>query len=482
MINYRIIARVFSILIIFEGAMMILSASVSLIFEEASVSSLLYSALIAVVTGVVIFTPLRNTEKIYGNREGYIIVTGAWVIFALFGTLPFLFSGSIKNFTDAFFESMSGFSTTGATILKDIESIPKGILFWRSLTQWIGGMGVIFLSLYVLPVFKDINIQLSTTEFSGQSSDKIHPRTIDAGKRLIGIYIALTIAEVILLVIGHMPVFDAVCHSFSTLSTGGFSTHNNSLTIFSSPFIKVVITIFMFLAGTNMTILYFGLKREFKKVILNNEFVYYTVICLIFCILISGVLMRNGKYSAGDSILNGTFQVISIITTTGFYMNDYNLWGNFIIMILFVLMFTGGTIGSTSGGIKIARLMIMTKNNRMELRRQIHANAFIPVRLNQRTVPQNIVYNVLVFVTLYFLIVCASSIIISFMGYDLITSFGTAASLVGNIGPGLGIFGPFSNYSAAPIAGKWFMSGLMLLGRLEVMTVLILFSRSFYRK
>jgi len=482
MINFRIIARVFSILLIIEGLLMLFSALISLIFKEQTAGSFLYSALITTVTGIIVFTPLRNVEKVYGNREGYIIVTGIWLIFTLFGTLPFLFSGSITNFTDAFFESMSGFSTTGATILTDVESMPRGILFWRSLTQWLGGMGIIFLSLYVLPLFKDINIQLTTTEFSGQPSDKLHPRTVDTGKRLIAIYVILTLTEAILLAAGGMSVFDAICHSFGTLSTGGFSTHNNGLSAYSSPFIKVVITLFMFIAGTNMAVVYFGIKRNFRKIIRNNEFVFYFVICLVFSILVSIVLQQNSVYSTRDSIINGTFHAISTITTTGYYTDNYNLWGNFLILILFILMFTGGTAGSTSGGVKIVRLMIMTKNNRMELRRLIHPNAFIPVRLDRRIVQQNIVYNVLVFVTLYFLIICMSAIVISFMGYDIITSFGTSAAMLGNIGPGLGTFGPFTNYSALPLAGKWFMTALMLLGRLELMTVLILFSRSFYRK
>jgi trk system potassium uptake protein len=482
MINYRIIARVFSILLIVEGLMMLFSALVSFLLKETVIAPFIYSALITLITGIIVFTPFRNEEKIYGNREGYIIVTGIWLLFALFGTLPYLFSGTIKTFTDALFESVSGFTTTGATILNDIESVPKGMLFWRSLTQWLGGMGIIFLSLYVLPVFKDINIQLSTTEFSGQASDKIHPRTKDAGKRLIGIYIGITLAEVLLLAIGGMPVFDAVCHSFGTVSTGGFSTHSNQLAVFSTPFIKVVITIFMFIAGTNMTILYFGLKREFRRIIFNNEFAYYAAICVIFSIIVSVVLWQNNLYSAGGSFLNGTFQVISVITTTGYYSGDYNLWGNFLILIMFVLMFTGGTVGSTSGGVKITRLMIMAKNNRLELRRLLHPDAFIPVRLNRKSVPQNIVYNVLVFVTLYFLVVCVSALVISFMGYDLISSFSTAAAMLANIGPGIGTFGPFTNYSVLPDAGKLFLAVLMLLGRLEMMSVMILFSRSFYRK
>jgi trk system potassium uptake protein len=482
MINYRIIARVFSILLIIEGLLMLFSALISFILKDHTAGSFLYSALITTVTGIIVFTPLRNAEKVYGNREGYIIVSGIWVIFTLFGTLPFLLSGSIKSFADAFFESMSGFTTTGATILTDIDSMPRGILFWRSLSQWIGGMGIIFLSLYVLPVFKDINIQLSTTDFSGQSIYKIHPKTIDAGKRLILIYILLTLAEAILLTAGKMPVFDAICHSFSTLSTGGFSTHNTGLAVYSTPFIKIIITIFMFIAGTNMAIIYFGIKRNFRRVFGNSEFVFYSVVCLVFSILVSFVLKYNSEYSIRDSIINGTFHVISIITTTGYYTDNYSLWGNFLIIILFILMFSGGTAGSTSGGVKIARLMILTKNNSMEMKRLIHPNAFIPVRLNRRIVPQNIVYNVLVFVTLYFLIICISAIVISLMGFDIITSFGTSAAMLGNIGPGLGNFGPFTNYASLPIEGKWFMSAIMLLGRLELMTVLILFSKSFYRK
>jgi len=482
MINFRIIARVFSILLIIEGLMMLLSAGVSLIFHDHTSKYFLYSAIITVVTGVIAFTPLRSAEKIYGNREGYIIVAGIWVIYALFGTLPFLFSGTVKSFTDALFESMSGFTTTGATILTDIDSVPRAILFWRSLTQWVGGMGIVFLSLYILPVFRDINIQLSTTEFSGQPSDKIHPRTMDAMKRMIGIYIALTTVEAILLIIAGMPVFDSICQSFSTLSTGGFSTHDNSMATFAAPGIKIILTVFMFLAGTNMTIVYFGGKGDFKKIIENNEFVFYTIITLVFAIITSAVLLINDHFDPGKSVMNGFFQVISIITSTGFYTDNYSFWGDFIIVVLFIMMFTGGMTGSPSGGIKVVRLLIMTRNNRMELRRLIHPNAYIPVRVNKKIIQQNVVNNVLVFVTLYILIVCASAMIISLMGYDIITSFSTAASMLGNIGPGLGSLGPFTNYSGLPVAGKLFMAGLMLLGRLELMTVLILFSRSFFRK
>jgi trk system potassium uptake protein TrkH len=480
MINFRIIARAFSLLLIVEGLFMLVSAGVAFIYHEHTFTSFCYSALITIVTGVLVFTPLRNEEKIFGNREGYIIVTGIWVIFSVFGTLPFLFSGSITSFGDAFFESMSGFTTTGATILSNIESMPHGILFWRSITQWLGGLGIIFISLSVFPALKSSNIQIAATEFAGQPTDKIHPRIKDAAKRLVAIYFFLTLSEVILLVGGGMPVFDAVCHSFSTLSTGGFSTHNNGIAAFSTPYIMIVITIFMFIAGTNMTLIYFGLKGNFKKILGNNEFVFYLILCFSFVMLVSLVLYIKSGYSYGRALLDSSFHVISIITTTGFYTRDHNLWGNIIIIIFFILMFTGGTAGSTSGGIKIVRLLLITKNNRQELKRLIHPSAFIPVRLDRRIIHQSTIYNLLVFITLYFFVVCIGAFVVSFMGYDLITSFSTSASMLGNIGPGMGTFGPFTNYSALPVAGKWFLSVLMLLGRLELITVMILFSKSFY--
>jgi trk system potassium uptake protein TrkH len=480
MINFRIIARAYSLLLIVEGLFMLVSGGVSLFYHEHAATSFFYSAFISVVTGVLVFTPLRNEERIFGNKEGYIIVTGIWLIFSLFGTLPFLISGSITSFGDAFFETMSGFTTTGATILTNIESMPHGILFWRSISQWLGGMGIILISLSVFPVFKSFNIQISAADFSAQPTDKIHPRIKDAAKRLIFIYFFLTLSEVILLTLGGMPVFDAVCHSFSTLSTGGFSTRNNSIAAFSTPYIMIILTIFMFIAGTNMTMVYFSLKGNFKKVAGNNEFVFYTLICFIFVTLVSFILFFKAGYPFGKALRDGAFHVISIITTTGFYTQDHNLWGNIFLIIFFILMFTGGTSGSTSGGIKIVRLLLVTKNNRQEFKRLIHPNAFIPVRLDRKIIPQSTIYNLLVFITLYFFVICSGALIVSFMGYDLITSFSTSASMLGNIGPGLGTFGPFTNYSALPMAGKWVLSIMMLLGRLELFTVMILFSKSFY--
>lgn len=480
MVNFRIVARVFSLIIIVEGFFMLLSAGVALLYGEPT--SLLFSAIITLVVGVLVYTPLRNEEKVTGQKEGYIIITGIWILLSLFGTLPYLLSGTIKNFGDAFFESISGFTTTGATVITNIELQLHSILFWRSLTQWIGGLGFIVISLSVLQIVRSINIQLPITDFTGQTGEKIHPKISEAAKRLIAIYTILTGVEAVLLMIGGMNPFDAVCHSFSTMSTGGFSTRNSGIASFDSPFILIVLTIFMFIAGTNMTMVYFGLKRNFNKVKGNNEFTFYLITCLLFITASTLILWLNQGFSAGKSLLEGAFQSVSIITTTGFYHSNYNLWGSLMILLIFIMMFTGGTSGSASSGLKIIRLLLITRNTRHEMRRMIHPNAFIPVRLDNKTVSQGIINNLLVFITLYFMILSVSALVISTMGYDLVTSFSTSAAMLGNIGPGLGNFGPFTNYALVPMAGKWFFTFLMLLGRLELFSILILFTGSFYRR
>jgi trk system potassium uptake protein TrkH len=481
MVNFRIIARVLSLVLIIEGILMLLSSGISIILKDGHASAFLYSAIITIVTGIIAFTPLKNGEKIFGNREGYIIVSATWIIFSLFGSLPFLFSGATDNFTDAFFESMSGFTTTGATILSDPESLPQGVLLWRSLTQWIGGIGIIFISLSVFPLIRSVNIQLSAIEFSGQQTDKIQPRFIESAKRLVTIYFLLTVIQAGLLTLAGMPLFDSVCHSLSTLSTGGFSTSNSGIAAFATPGIKIIITLFMFIAGINLPLVYFVLKGRFRKVALNNELGFYVFLTVVFILISSVVLIVHHGTLPGKAISDSAFHIISIISTTGFYTGDFSQWGQIMIMILFILMFTGGTAGSTSGGIKIMRLLLVTKNYRKELHRVIHPNALIPVRLDGHNVSQNNIYYLLVFITLYFIVICASAFIISLMGYDIVTSFSTAASMLANIGPSLSEFGPFSNYSEVPMAGKFFLSGLMLLGRLELLTFMILFSKSFYR-
>jgi trk system potassium uptake protein TrkH len=482
MINLRVIARVFSQILIVEGIFMLISGAVSWVYKEHAAYSFLYSALITLITGILVYTPLRNTEKLYGTREGYIINICIWLLFSTFGSLPFLFTSSTHNLTDAFFESISGFTTTGATIFTDVESLSHGVLFWRSLTQWLGGITIITLASYILPVDKSLNIQLATNEFSGQMTDKIHPKVIETAKRLISIYTVLTILEALLLVLGKMPFFDAVCHSLSTLSTGGFSTHNNGLAAFSSPYVKAIITIFMFFAGTNPALFYFGLKGNYKKISGNNELVFYGKLVLGFSLIVSFLLFIVKGTSVPAALSDGFFHTISIITTTGFYTSNFTQWGNLLILIIFILMFTGGMAGSASGGIKAIRLLIITRISKTEVRKLIHPNAYLPVRIDQKKVPSNIVYNLLIFIVLYFISVCVGALVISFLDYDIITAFSVSASMIGNIGPGLGTFGPFTSYADLAPAGKWILSALMLLGRLELLTLLVLFSRSFYKK
>lgn len=482
MINFRIIARAFSQVLIAEGLFMLVSAGVSGIYGEPAARSFIFSALITIVTGVLVFTPLRNEEKVYGTREGFIINTGIWVIFSIFGALPYLFSGTADTFTDAFFESISGFTTTGATIMDDVEALPHGVLFWRSITQWIGGLVMIALSLYVLPIVKTLNIQLSTNEFSGLKTDKIHPQIKEAAKRLVFIYAALTFILSILLLIGRMPLFDAVCHSFSTLSTGGFSTRNNGIAAFPSLYIRIVFIIFMILSGTNLSLVYFAGKRNFKKIRGNNEFVFYIFLILSFSVLVSLILYFKSGLPLFKSFISGFFHVVSIITTTGYYTENYSLWSSLLVVLVFVLMFTGGMAGSASGGIKTIRLLTIVRNSRNETKHLIHPNGYFPVKIDNKCVPGNIILNLLIFISLYFMVLCAGAAGISFMDKDIVTSFSTAASMLGNIGPGIGAFGPFSNYSPLPDAGKWFLCGLMIVGRIELLAIIVLFTRSFYRK
>ncbi|HEX2921623.1 MAG TPA: potassium transporter TrkG [Bacteroidales bacterium] len=481
MINFRIIARIFSLLLIAEGFFMLIAAAISFIYDEEVTRAFLNSALITLLSGLIVFTPAKNVEKITGKKEGYIIITGAWLIFSLFGTLPYLFSHTVRSFTDAFFESISGFTTTGATIFNDVEMLPHGILFWRSITQWIGAMGIIFISLYILPVFKSINIQLPAADFSGHQTGKIHPRIKDAAKRLIVIFALLTLTEAIMLSLSGVPLFDSVCLSFSTMSTSSFSTVNEGITAFAEPFSVLILTFFMFLAGTSMSYIYFGLKGDYSKVYKNNEFMFFTIICFVFSAFISFIFMKQGV-TPGKSIVEGSFHAVSVITTTGLYINDGKIWSDLLLIIFFVLMLTGGTSGSPSGGLKMIRLLIVTKNSKQELSRLLHPYAYMPVKIDNKTISQTIVFNILVIISLYFLVICISALIISLMGSDLLTSFSTSLSMIANIGPSLGETGISTNFGGMPVPGKWFMSALMLLGRLELLTVMIFFTGSFYRK
>ncbi len=481
-INFKLVLRIIGFLLLIEGFFMFLGIPFALYYKESSYLSLLYSGLITSGIGALFFLVLRkHTKKIIGKREGYLIVSLTWVITSFFGTLPFLFSGAIPVFTDAFFETMSGFTTTGASILNDIEAVPKGILFWRSLTHWIGGMGIIVLSVAILPVLGIGGMQLFVAEMPGPTPDKLHPRITQTAKRLWAIYVLLTIAETIMLMTGGMNLFDGLCHAFGTMATGGFSTQNDSIAGYSS-YIQYIIIFFMILAGTNFTLHYFALQGRLRKIWENEEYRNYILLIISVTIIISVAIISLGTEEVEQAFRNTLFTVVSIITTTGFVTSDYLLWPGTLWLIIFLLMFIGGSAGSTGGGIKIIRQLLLIKNSSQELKRLIHPQAIIPLKFNGKAVSGDIIYKIMAFFLIYMMIFAFGSLIMSAIGLDFESAAGSVAASLGNIGPGIGSVGPIENYSHIPPFGKWFLSFLMLLGRLELFTVLIIFAPSFWKK
>ena len=482
MLNPRTIIRILSLILITEGIFMWLSIPVTLIFREHDALQFLLSGAITSGIGAMAYLPVRKSQLELNRRDGYVIVTGGWILFSLFGTLPFLLTRSIPGFTDAFFETISGFTTTGASILSNIEELSHGVLFWRSLTQWLGGMGIILLTLLILPFLGIGGMQLFSAEVPSPTPDKLHPHVKDTAKRLWLIYVLFTLGETLLLWAGEMGLFDAVCHSLTTMATGGYSTKQASIAYWNSPYIHYVITLFMFLAGTNFTLSYFAMHGQFRKIWANEEFRWYLGFIGGFAIVITLGLFFTTGGALELAFRNALFQVVSILTTTGFVTADYLKWVPWLGVLIFILMYFGGSAGSTGGGPKIMRIVIMLKNSTQELKRMIHPNAVIPVRLNKIAVNESVVTNVLAFIAFYGIIAVISMAIMSVLGNDFDTSVGAVAATLGNIGPGIGGVGPALNYAEIHVAGKWYLSFLMLVGRLELFTVLVLFSPMFWRK
>lgn len=489
LLNTKVILYIIGTFLMIEALMLLTCAIASLIYKE-DVMPILYGVCITGGIGALLHFLFRKTDKDIGKREGYVIVTSVWFVFSIFGSLPFIFSGEFSSITDAFFETMSGFTTTGASILTDIESVSKGLLLWRSMTQWLGGLGIIVLSLAILPLLGIGGMQLYTAEMTGPTKDKIHPRVKDTAQRLYAIYIMFTGLQVVLLLYGGMNLFDALCHSFSTMSSGGFSPYNASM-IEQTPFIQYTVIFFMFIAGVNFTLLYFALHGTFKKVWNNEELRNYIAILVTFTFLIIGAITLHSLQTSSEtiSVLNlektfrdSLFQVVSLVTTTGFVSADYLSWPVLGVMFCFLLMFFGASAGSTSGGIKVVRLLLLAKHSYLEFKRLIHPNAIIPLRLNRTTVSEKITTNVLAYIVIYIVVYVIGVIIISGMGYDLETALGSVVASLGNVGPGIGEVGPMNNYAFLSIPAKWFLSFLMLCGRLELFTVLILFSPAFWKK
>lgn len=493
-LNFKIIFHFFGLLFLFNGGFMLLATLVSLTYNDGVTLNLFLSGLVTVLIGGFAMYATKDHEKEMNKREGYIVVSFGWIVMALSGTLPYLLTESIPSFTDAFFETMSGFTTTGATILNDIEIVPEGILFWRSLTHWIGGMGIIVLAVAILPLLGIGGMQLFAAEAPGPSADKLHPRITDTAKRLWLIYFAYTAAETVLLKVAGMSFFDAINHSMTTLSTGGFSTKNASVAFWNdAPMIQYIIMVFMFLAGTNFVLSYFAFKGKVQKVFQDEEFRLYFKFIAGFTIIAALIIYFNADPSlssiehpmvlgAGESAFrHALFQVLTIVTTTGFVSADYTLWTPFLTLFFFGMMFLGGSAGSTSGGIKIMRHLITIKNGFLEFKRTLHPSAILPVRYNRRSVSGEIVFNILGFFILYLLTFIIGTLGFSMMQIDFVSAIGLSASSLGNVGPALGDFGPVNNYDALPDVGKWWSAFLMLIGRLELFTVLILFTPFFWR-
>ena len=475
---------------------MFIAIPFSMFHKEDAQLGILNAGIITIFLGLLLYFFNKPTSTNIQKKEGYLIVTLGWLTLSFTGMLPYLFTGAIPNITDAFFETLSGYSTTGSSILTDIESMPKGILFWRSATHWIGGMGIIVLTIAILPLLGIGGMQLFMAEAPGPSADKLHPRITDTAKRLWLIYVTLTLAEFFLLKVAGMTWFDAINHAMATLSTGGFSTKNASLSHWNGmPMVQYIVIFFMFVAGTNFVLTYFALKGKVRKVIESEEFRYYffgvlsiaAIIAIIIIFFQDETLQTTIAHPAvlgktESAIRHALFQVISVITTTGFITADFTMWSFFATGIFFALFFLGGSAGSTSGGIKVMRHIVMLKNSFLEFKKTLHPNAIIPVRYNGKSVSQNIVFNILSFFVIYMLIFIISSVILTLLGLDFMSALGAAASSLGNIGPAIGSVSPVDNFSHLSVGAKWFCSFLMLIGRLELFTVLILFTPFFWRK
>jgi trk system potassium uptake protein TrkH len=481
MFHFRAVLHILSLLMILNGLFMVSILPVSWICESGDFNPLLISSAISANLGAIIWWFTRN-NKYLSKRDGYLVVTFGWVILGITGALPFILSGSISDIPSAFFETISGYTTTGASILNDIEALPAGIMLWRSMTQWIGGMGIIVLTVALLPLFGVGGVELFMAEAPGPSSGKLHPKITDTAKRLWIIYVLLTLAETIMLKVAGMTWLDALNHAFTTMSTGGFSTKNASIAAYNSPAIEYIITAFMLVGGINFSILYFIVKGIWKKVLIDEEFKTYLGIIVVFTVAITSTLVVDSDKGLEESCRHAVFQVVTIITTTGFSTANYALWAPFAYMLILFLMFTGGSASSTSGGVKVLRHLIILKNGYMEFKRLLHPRGIIPVRINNKSVEQRTVYNVLAFFFIYLFVFILGALVISAFGHDLMTSAGASIACLGNIGPGIGDVDPSHNFAGFSTGAKFVLSFLMLLGRLELFTVLIIFTPSFWSK
>lgn len=488
--KFKPLLNILGALLSILGITMVLPIFISYIYGESDFNGFIYSMLICLGIGVPVWFLTRHKQSLT-NRDGYAIVTFSWVTTAIVGALPFYLSGAIPNITDAFFESMSGVTTTGSSIIGNIatlphlpngiESLPHGILFWRSFIQWIGGMGIIVFYIAILPLLGIGGVQLFKAEVPGPVADKITPRVRETAKFLWIVYVGITAVEAFALMVAGMDVFDAICHSLTTMPTGGFSTKNASIGHYDSLGIHYIIIFFMFLAGVNFSLHFRAISGDFKSYIKDREFlVYLSGIIVVTGVIFLAIAVQSSHFS-GLNFRESLFATVSILTTTGFGSADYEMWPAVVQVILLSLMFVGGMGGSTAGGMKVIRCMLLVKYAALETRRVLHSRALIPVRIGNQLIIEDVVRNTLGFFLFFMSAFVVSTIILAAIGLDLESAIGAAASAMGNIGPGLNQFGPTDNYALLSDPGKWILTFCMLLGRLEIFTVMVLFSRTFWK-
>lgn len=489
-IDFLSVLGILGVFIFFFGFALLVPIIIAFIYHESVWTAFAYAALAAFISGGILYK-LFNPERELHIRESFLVVSLTWLFLSLIGALPFVFADILPSYTDAVFETMSGLTTTGATIFggvtssgfmnPQVESLPKSILFWRSFTHWIGGMGMIVLSLTILPLLGVGGMQLFQAESPGPTADKLTPRIQKTAKLLWGVYVIFTVAEFLLLwVHPSMGWFDAINHTFSTLGTGGFSTKNNSIKAFDSAYIDIVITIFMFLAGISFAMHFRLLRGEVKSFFNNRETRFYTLITVLGIVGVSFSLWLFDGYTIGSALRYGAFQVVSIITTTGFVTDNYELWYPLGQFLFFLLFFTGACAGSTAGGPKMIRWMIIIRNSVREFKQMIHPKAILPIRIGDKVVDTDVQRSVLSFFMLYIIIFGVGALAIASFGYDIETAIGASITTLGNIGPGWGAF--HSSFAALPFLGKWVLIVLMMIGRLELFTVLLVFTPVFWKQ
>ena len=483
MINWKMISKIMGFLLFIEAGFLSLCTALSIFYKEPDIAAFILSTLLTITVGIPLSYAGKDAERKLSRKDGYVVVTFSWIIFSIFGMLPYYISGYIPDLTNAFFETMSGFSTTGASILDDIESLPHGLLFWRSMTQWIGGMGIVIFTIAVLPIFGVGGIQLFAAEATGPKFDKITPRIDVTAKWIWAIYIVLTITETLLLMLGGLSLFDSVCHAMSTTATGGFSTKQDSIAAFHSPYVEYVITIFMFLSGINFSLLYLlFLKGSIKRLLGDSEVRWYVKTVLTFTIIITIGLLISSPMGLEEAFRKSSFLVVSLQTTCGYVTDDYMQWAPPLWMLTTIITYCGACAGSTSGGTKCIRAVIVARIAKNEFMHILHPNAVLPVKVNGHSVSSTTKSTVLAFFVVFVLLVFLGWFVMMIIGLDFDDAYSVVISSLANVGPGIGMCGPSFSWNALPDAAKWLSIVYMLIGRLELFTVLLLFSPTFWKK